>query len=123
MRHLPRRRQRRAKRIKAMLDPYNPRGSTDHVAFNTTKDLLWQTAPDKCHVNYVVCDSDWEAELARVVEAHPRVIAYVKNQGLGFEVPCRDGAIRRSYLPDFIVQMDDGHGPDDPLNLVVEIKG
>ena len=61
------------KGIKAILDPYNPHGSTTHVSFNTTKEPLWTTAPSKCHVNYVVCDSDWEAELARVVEAHPRV--------------------------------------------------
>ena len=27
------------------------------------------------------------------------------------------------YLPDFIVLVDDGHGTDDPLHLVVEIKG
>jgi type III restriction enzyme len=58
-----------------------------------------------------------------VVEGHPATICYVKNQGLGFEVPWRDGATPRRYLPDFIVRLDDGHGPDDPLNLVVEIKG
>jgi type III restriction enzyme len=110
-------------RMKAMLDAYNPRGSTRHVAFNTSKADLYKTSPDKCHVNYVVCDSDWESELARVVEAHPRVIAYVKNQGLQFEVPYRDGAIPKTYLPDFIVQVDDGHGPDDLLNIVVETKG
>jgi type III restriction enzyme len=71
----------------------------------------------------VVCDSDWEAEFARVSEAHPATICYVKNQGLGFEVPWRDGSTPRRYLPDFIVRIDDGRGPDDPLNLVVEIKG
>ena len=27
------------------------------------------------------------------------------------------------YRPDFIVLVDDGNGPDDPLHLVVEIKG
>ena len=27
------------------------------------------------------------------------------------------------YRPDFIVRIDDGHGSDDPLNLIVEIKG
>ena len=32
------------------------------------------------------------------------------------------GRSTRSYLPDFIVLVDDGHG-DDPLNLIVEIKG
>ena len=31
------------------------------------------------------------------------------------------GAIPRRYLPDFIVQVDDGR--PDPLNLVVEVKG
>jgi type III restriction enzyme len=109
--------------IKAMLDPYNPAGSTDHVSFVTTKNTLWETSPQKSHVNYVVCDSDWEAEFARVVEAHPATLAYVKNQALGFEMPWRDGATPRRYLPDFIVRIDDGRGADDPLNLVVEIKG
>ena len=27
------------------------------------------------------------------------------------------------FVPDFIVRVDDGHGEDDLLNLVVEIKG
>ena len=111
------------KGIKAILDPYNPRGSTAHVSFNTTKELLWTTAADKSHVNYVVCDSDWEAELARVVEAHPRVVGYVKNQGLQFEVPYRDGGNHKRYVPDFIVRVDDGNGAEDLLNIVVETKG
>ena len=67
------------------------------------------------------CDSSWEAELARVIERNPHVIAYVKNQGLNFEVPYRDGATPRRHLPDFIVRVDDGH--DEPLNLVLETKG
>ena len=29
----------------------------------------------------------------------------------------------RKYLPDFIVLVDDGQGSDEPLHLVVEIKG
>ena len=37
------------------------------------------------------------------------------------EVPYRYGSEMRTYLPDFIVQVDDGK--DDPLNLIVEIKG
>lgn len=109
--------------IKAMLDPFNPVGSTDHVSFITTKDTLWQTRPDRCHINYVVCDSDWEAQFAQVVEAHSATIAYVKNQALGFEVPWREGGTPRRYLPDFLVRIDDGSGPDDPLTLVIEIKG
>ncbi|MDE3767564.1 BPTD_3080 family restriction endonuclease [Sinorhizobium meliloti] len=109
-------------RIRAVLDPYNPKGSTRHVGFMTSKDL-YATDPKKCHINYVVCDSEWEAELARAAEAHPRVVAYVKNQGLGLEVPYKDGTTARFYIPDFVVLIDDGKGPDDLLRLVVEVKG
>ncbi len=111
--------------IKAVLDPYNPTGSTIHVSFNTSKTERWDTAgpPPKCHLNWVILDSDWEAEFCRVAEAHPRVLAYVKNHNLGLDVPYRYGSETRSYRPDFIVRIDDGHGHDDPLNLIVEIKG
>ena len=64
--------------------------------------------PPQCHVNWVVCDSDWEAEFCRVAEAHPRVRAYVKNQNLGFEVPYLMGVDAAQIPPDFIVQVDDG---------------
>jgi type III restriction enzyme len=109
------------KPVKAILDPYNPTGSTTYVNFTTSKETRWKTDPRKCHVNWVVCDSEWEAELCRVVEGHPKVRAYVKNQNLGFEVPYLYGSTPRRYLPDFIVQVDDGR--PDPLNLIVEIKG
>jgi type III restriction enzyme len=109
--------------VKAVLDPYNPVGSSAHVRFDTAKTTLWQTDPRRSHINYVVCDSDWEAEFCRAAEANPRVRAYVKNQGLGFEVPYLYGATPKKYRPDFIVRVDDGHGDDDLLNLVVEIKG
>jgi type III restriction enzyme len=109
--------------IKAVLDAYNPVGSTLHVNFATTKMTRWQTDPRRCHVNWVILDSDWEAEFCRVVEKHPRVRAYVKNHSLGFEVPYRYGSEQRVYRPDFIVQVDDGRGDDDLLHLVVEIKG
>ncbi len=111
--------------IKALLDPYNPTGSTSHVRFNTSRTDRWDTSgpPPKNHVNWVVLDSDWEAEFCRVAESHPKVTAYTKNHNLGLEVRYRYGSETRKYLPDFIVLADDGHGPDHPLHLVVEIKG
>ncbi len=111
--------------VKAVLDPYNPTGSTATVRFMTTRTLRWETSgpPPKNHVNYVICDSDWEAEFCRIAESHPRVIAYTKNHSLGFEVPYQYGPEIRHYRPDFIVLVDDGQGPDDPLHLIVEIKG
>jgi type III restriction enzyme len=109
--------------IQAVLDPYNPTGSTVHVNFNTSKTLRWQTDERRCHVNWAILDSDWESEFCRVVEKHPKVRSYVKNHNLGLEVPYRFGSENRKYRPDFIVRVDDGHGEEDLLNLVVEIKG
>ena len=109
--------------VKAVLDPYNPIGTTNHVNFNTSKTSRYETDSRRCHVNWVVLDSDWEAEFCRVAESHSRVKAYVKNHNLGLEVPYRYGSETRTYIPDFIIQVDDGNGNDDLLNLIVEIKG
>ena len=109
--------------VKAVLDPYNPAGSTVYVNFRTSKALRWETAAGRSHVNWAICDSGWEAEFCRVAESHPRVRAYVKNDNLGFEAPYRFGSEARRYRPDFIVLVDDGRGGEDPLHLVVEVKG
>jgi type III restriction enzyme len=112
-----------ARPVRIIPDSYNPVGSTIHVNFNTSKTYRWETSPDRCHINWVILDSDWEAEFCRVAESHPRVKAYVKNHNLGFEVPYRFGSENRRYRPDFIVLVNDGHGEDNLLSLVVEIKG
>ncbi len=46
--------------IKALLDPYNPTGSTSHVRFNTSRADRWDTSgpPPKNQINWVVLDSD-----------------------------------------------------------------
>ena len=109
--------------VKAVLDPYNSLGSTVHVNFNTTRTSRYQTDARRCHINWVILDSNWEAEFCRVAESHPRVKAYVKNHNLGLEVPYRYASETRTYIPDFIVLVDDGCGEDDLLHLIVEIKG
>jgi type III restriction enzyme len=109
--------------IKALLDPYNPIGSTNYVNFNTSRKDRWETSAERCHINWVILDSDWESEFCRVAESHPRVRSYVKNHNFGLEVPYRYGSESRIYRPDFIVRVDDGRGDEDLLNLIVEIKG
>jgi type III restriction enzyme len=109
--------------IKALLDPYNPVGSSSHVNFTTSKTTRYEADARRCQINWVILDSDWEGEFCRVAENHPRVRRYVKNHNLGFDVPYRYGSESRIYRPDFIVLIEDGHGEDDLLHLVVEVKG
>ena len=59
--------------VKAVLDPYNPTGSTIQVNFTTSRKDRWETDSRRCHINWVILDSDWEAEFCRVAEAHPNV--------------------------------------------------
>ena len=100
-----------------------PDGLDRHVNFTTSRTNRWETDARRCHINWAILDSDWEAEFCRVVEGQPRVHAYVKNHNLGLEVPYRYGSESRRYIPDYVVLVDDGHGVNDLLHLVVEIKG
>ena len=103
--------------------PTIPTGSTAHVSFNTSKTDRWETdcAPLPRQLGHP------RQRLGGRVLPRGRVAsavrAYVKNHNLGLEVPYRYGSETRKYLPDFIVLVDDGHGDDDLLHLVVEIKG
>jgi type III restriction enzyme len=109
--------------LRAMLDPYNETGSSRHVGFNTTKTNFWPAKPERCQINLVVCDGDWEAAAAQILDSHPAVLRYVKNDHLGFEVPYVFAGQDHRYRPDFIAVVDDGRGAHDPLSLVLEVKG
>ncbi len=109
--------------LRAILDPYNEAGSSRYISFGTTKTNFHIPNAAKCQLNLIVCDEDWEQAAAQTLDGMPEVLRYVKNDRLGFEVPYVDGSVERHYRPDFIVVVDDGHGPDDPLHLVLEVKG
>ena len=111
------------KSLKPILRPYDTIGSTQHVDFDTTKPT-YATRADRCHISHVVCDTDaWEQKLAQTLEDMPEVFAYVKNQNLGFTIPYTLNGEEHNYYPDFIVRIDDGHGPADLLNLILECTG
>jgi type III restriction enzyme len=110
------------RRLLAMLKPYDTVGSTEWVDFDTSKPVR-QTDPDKCHVNYTVADSRWEHVLDLTLEEIPEVLRYVKNQGLGFIIPYSLDGQPKAYYPDFLVDLNDGRGSDDPLHLIIEVSG
>jgi type III restriction enzyme len=51
------------------------------------------------------------------------VLRDVRNDHLGFEVPYEYAGQEHRYRRDFTAVLDDGNGPDDPLHLVLEVKG
>ena len=104
-----------------MMDAYTPEGSTLYVDFMTAKKRYHETR--KSHINIAVCDSSWELKFCQLLEADPAVCSYARNDRLHFEVPYKFENEDHVYLPDFVVLIDDGHGKDDLLHLVVEIKG
>lgn len=121
------------RRVRVVLDPHNSSGTTRDVHFRSTRRIdhtatfvgksLWKTSDRMCHVNYAACDRSWEAEFCRLVENDFLVRAYVKNEGLGFEVPYLLGSEPRVYRPDFILLLHDGKGEDDLLRVLVEVNG
>lgn len=105
--------------IKAILNYYNPSGSTKYVFGATSKEVY---PTKKSHVNYVVADTDsWEQIAAKTLEELPEVKSYVKNHFLDFKIPYLVGAIEHMYVPDFIAVVMTGNGKE--VNLIIEISG
>jgi len=108
--------------LKPILRPYDNIGSTASVRFDTIRPV-YLTRPDRCHISHTVLDSDWEAKMVEFLEGANEVFCYVKNYGLGFTIPYTIEGVERNFVPDFIARINDGHGPDDLLNLVIEVSG
>jgi type III restriction enzyme len=113
--------ERGAPRLFAIPDRTDPEGSTAAVDFDTAKPVM-VTSAEKCQVEYVPADSNWEHVLASRLEGMSEVHAYVKNQGLGFTIRYTFDTESRAYVPDFVVRVNDGHG-EDLLNLIIEVTG
>jgi type III restriction enzyme len=109
--------------LKPILRPYDTTGSTRYVDFDTARPVF-ATRGDKCHISHVVADTDsWEQKMAEALENMPEVMRYVKNHNLNFTIPYTLNGEGHNYIPDFIACIDDGHGPSDLLNLIVEVTG
>lgn len=99
-------------------------GSTATVDYMTAKRNFLEPERSKCQLNKLPMDSDWEKEMCRQLEKKGNnVLFYVKNYNLGFEIPYTFEGETRQYVPDFIALIDDGKGFDDPLHLIIEVKG
>jgi len=93
--------------------------STDRPIRSTADMQVWYTGKPceitkKSHISHCVYDSTWEASEAFELDKNPNVLAWVKNDHLGFEIIYIYEGIIRKYRPDFIVKLING------INLVLE---
>lgn len=101
--------------LRPRYEQHRPMGSTREVDYTTRKEPM---PVQRSHLNFVVADSQWERIAATVLDMHPKVKSFVKNNGLGFAIPYTLRGVTHDYLPDFVVQLDGGQ-----RHLIVEIKG
>ena len=71
----------------------------------------------KSHINQVVFDSTWEASEAFELDRNPDVIAWAKNDHLGFTISYVYRGVIHKYYPDFLIKLKNG------TTHVLEVKG
>lgn len=104
--------------ITAVLNYYNPEETTAHVYRATNKDVY---PTEKSHVNYVIAeDNSWQQIAAKTLDSMDNVIAWVKNDYLGFRIPYTVGDENKVYLPTFIVKVK--KTDESIINLIVECE-
>ena len=82
----------------------------------------WFTSKPCCitktsHISHCVFDSAWESTESYVIEKNSHVLAWAKNDHLGFDIIYIFDGVVRKYVPDFLIRLDNGK------TLVLETKG
>ncbi|MDN5880974.1 MAG: type III restriction endonuclease subunit R, partial [Nitrosospira sp.] len=102
-------------RMEPVFDEESPIGSTRYMrAWYTTRPCH---ATGKSQISHMIADSAWEQYAANFLEKNANVIAYAKNDHLGFQVYYLWNGARRRFVPDFLIRLSTGK------TLVLEIKG
>lgn len=104
-----------AERLTPVFDEENPIGATGQMRTWYTTKPSFHT--NKSHISHLVGDSAWEGYAANVFETRDDVVAYAKNDHLGFQIYYMWQGSRRRYVPDFLVVLSNGKV------LALEIKG
>ncbi|WP_370089410.1 BPTD_3080 family restriction endonuclease [Ekhidna sp.] len=90
------------------------RSTSDMPTWYTSKPNEWHK---RSHVSHTVFDSTWEANNAKILDTHPSVKSFIKNDHLGFVIKYQFKGVIRNYYPDYIIQMTNDE------YLVLEVKG
>ena len=102
-------------KLEPVFDSERPIGSTRDMRTWYTTRICEPTRHSQ--VSHIVVDSSWEKYVADLLEGHPKVAAWAKNDHLGFQVLYLWNGSKRKYIPDFLIRFASGK------TLVLEIKG
>jgi len=107
--------QQNRERLEPVFDEELPMGSTRAMRTWYTTKTCHPT--QKSQISHMLADSAWEQHAANLLEMDDRVLAFAKNDHLGFQIVYLWNGVRRRYLPDFLIRLANGK------TLVLEIKG
>ena len=101
--------------------------TTAGVRFETSlTDRYPQSEADttrRSELNAAACHSDFERQVAAVLDSRPEVHAWVRNFRLDWSVPYTFRGVGHHYVPDFIVRLFGPRRSHDAVHLLVECKG
>lgn len=105
-------------RLEPVFDAEQPIGSTAYMrTWYTTKPC---DPTRKSQISHVVVDGTWEKYVADALESSAlaeQVLAYAKNDHLGFNVYYLWNGSKRRYIPDYLIRLANGK------TLILEVKG
>lgn len=108
-------REQNVEHLDLVFDEDSPIGSTRQMrTWYTTKKCL---PTRKSQISYLLADSSWEVYAANLLEKSIDVVAYAKNDRLGFQIYYMWQGARRRFIPDFLIRLS------NDKTLVIEIKG
>jgi type III restriction enzyme len=108
-------REQNVEHLELVFDEDAPIGSTRQMrTWFTTKKCL---PTRKSQITYLLADSSWEVYAANILEKSKDVLAYAKNDRLGFQIYYMWQGARRRFIPDFLIRLS------NDKTLILEIKG
>jgi len=89
---------------------------------STSNMMTWYTSKpceltNRSHISQVVFDSTWEASEAFELDRNRDVLAWAKNDHLGFAISYVFRGVIHKYYPDFLIRLSNGK------MLILEVKG
>ena len=101
--------------LEPVFDAEHPIGSTREMrTWYTTRPC---EPTRRSQVSHLVVDSGWEKYVGEMLDAHPQVAGWAKNDHLGFQVYYLWNGSKRRFVPDFLIRLRSGR------TLVLEVKG